>query len=46
VIFAELKIVIDVCVPWLQIDCEGATSFSTALVNITGSIIEDLEHGD
>jgi hypothetical protein len=46
VIFTELEIVIDICVPWLQIDCEGATSFATALVNITGSVIEDLEHGD
>lgn len=42
VIFAELEIVIDIGVPWLQINSESATSFSTTLVNITSSVIEDL----
>jgi hypothetical protein len=46
VIFAELEIVIDICVPGLQINSESSTSFSTALVNITSSVIEDLKHGD
>jgi hypothetical protein len=46
VVLAELEVVIDVGVPGLQVDCEGATSFATALVYIAGSVIEDLKHRD
>ena len=44
-ILSELKEVIDVNVPRLKIHSEGSLSLAAALVNETGSIIEDLEHG-
>lgn len=32
--------------PRLQVDCEGAFTFAASLVNISGSVVEDLKHWD
>ena len=40
----ELKPFENVSVPWLEINGEGALSLTTTLVNISGSLVENLEH--
>ena len=46
VIFPELKKIIDIYMPRLKINSEGALSLTATLVNKAGCVIEDFEHGN
>jgi len=45
IILTQLQELVDIRMPWLKVDSEGALTLTTALVHISGCIIEDLEHG-
>ena len=44
VILLQLEEIEDVCMPWLEVDGERAFSLASTLVNISGCLIENLEH--
>ena len=46
VILTQLEVVVNISVPWLKVYREGSTALTTTLVNVAGSVIEDLKHGD
>ena len=46
IVLTQLKELVDVGMPWLQVNSERALALAAALVNIPGSIIVDLKHGD
>ena len=46
VILLELQEVKYVSVPWLQVNSERSLSFAAALIDISGSLVEDFEHGE
>jgi hypothetical protein len=46
VVLSELKKVIDIHVPRLEVYSEGSLSFAATLVDKAGSVIEDFKHWD
>ena len=46
VIFPQVKKGKDIGMPWLQVNSESTFPLSPALINITGGIIENLQHRD
>mmetsp|Transcript_27903 Transcript_27903/g.64842 ORF Transcript_27903/g.64842 Transcript_27903/m.64842 type:complete len:299 (-) Transcript_27903:754-1650(-) len=45
VVLAELQEVEDVCMPWLEVEREGAFALAAALVNVAGCLVEVAKHG-
>ena len=45
VVLTELKELVDIGVPWLEIDGECALAFAATLVDVASGIVVDLEHG-
>ena len=46
VVFSELEEVVDISMPRLEVDSKGAFTLATTLVDVTCSVIVNLEHGD
>mmetsp|Transcript_989 Transcript_989/g.1567 ORF Transcript_989/g.1567 Transcript_989/m.1567 type:complete len:407 (+) Transcript_989:1659-2879(+) len=44
-VLAQVKPVKHVCVPRLHVDGKGALALATTLIHISGSVIEDAQHG-
>jgi hypothetical protein len=46
VILSQLEVIVNIGMPRLKVHSEGATTFSTTLVNIASGVIEDFQHRD
>ena len=44
IIFAELKELVNVGMPWLKVDSEGALALATTLIHIACCVVKHLQH--
>lgn len=45
IVLAKLEELVDIRMPWLEVDGKGALTLATALIDVPCGIIEDFEHG-